>query len=204
MAQIKKPAVRAAILKSATRLFSRKGYTGTTLSEIAAGASLSTASLYVYYASKLEILYAIYDPWVRERLLRLEAAMAAKRSPHEKLRLLLRTLWADLPAEKHGFVNNILQAISSATPRDKYKPNLIQWMEDTIERMLRAAVPPERRNAMTRGRYAHLLVMAFDGFILYHRTHPRAKLDDAMVDAVASMVLGRNGKTNGKTSGGKT
>ena len=41
MAQVKKPAVRDAILKSAFHLFSRRGYQGTTLSQIAAGAGVS-------------------------------------------------------------------------------------------------------------------------------------------------------------------
>ena len=47
MAQVKKPAVRDAILKSAFRLFSHRGYEGTTLSQIAAGAGVSTANVYV-------------------------------------------------------------------------------------------------------------------------------------------------------------
>jgi hypothetical protein len=52
-------------------------------------------------------------------------------------------------------------------------------------------VPPERRNAISRARYAHLLIMAFDGFILYNRTHPTATLDHGMVDAVIAGILGQ-------------
>lgn len=191
MAQVKKPEISAAILRSATTLFSRKGYTGTTLSEIAAAAGISTASLYVYFKSKLEILYAIYDPWVRKRLGQLEDEITRQNGARRKIRRVVETLWHDMPAERHGFVLNILQAISNATPRDHYKPTLIQWMEEIIERMLRGAVPPARRNAISRARYAHLLVMAFDGFILYRRTHPKARLDRQMVEAVVDMILGK-------------
>ena len=190
MGQVKKPAVRDAILRSALRLFARKGYARTRLEEVAEAAGVSTANVYVYFDSKLEILYAIYEPWMRERLGALEQAMARLADPRRKLRLLLRTLWRDMPAERNGFVNNIMQAISSATPHDRYRPTLLRWMEEHLERMLRDALPPARRKALGRARLAHLLVMAFDGFIIYHHINPQQPLDDATVEAVCSMLLG--------------
>jgi AcrR family transcriptional regulator len=189
MGQVKKPEVRAAILRTALRLFSKKGYARTTLEEVARGSGVSTANLYVYFRSKLEILYAIYDPWMRERLEGLEARMAALEEPRAKLRLLLRTLWRDMPAERHGFVNNIMQAISSATPRDRYRPTLLKWMEEHLERMLRDALPAKRRKQLGRARLAHLLVMAFNGYIIYHHIDPEAPIDDATVEAVCTMLL---------------
>ena len=76
MAQVKKAAVREAIIESAFRLFSTRGYNGATLTQIAAGANVSAANVYVYFGSKLDILFAIYDPWLRDRLTRLEADLA--------------------------------------------------------------------------------------------------------------------------------
>ena len=190
MGQVKKPEVREAILRSALRLFSKKGYARTTLEEIARGAGVSPANVYVYFRSKLEILYAIYDPWMRERLENLETRMGMLSDPRKKVELLLVTLWRDMPAEKNGFVNNIMQAISSATPRDRYKPGLLKWMEEHLERMLRAALPARRQKALGKARLAHLLVMAFNGYIVYHHINPKAPLDDATVEAVCGMLLG--------------
>lgn len=192
MGQVKKEEVREAILASALRLFSKKGYARTTLEEIARGAGVSTANVYVYFRSKLEILYAIYDPWMRERLTLLERKLAARAGAEEKLRLLLTTLWRDLPAEKNGFVNNIMQAISSATPRDRYRPTLLRWMEEHLERMLQLALPPARWRKLRRARLAHLLVMAFNGYIIYHHINPRAPLDEPTVDAMCAMLLGES------------
>jgi AcrR family transcriptional regulator len=188
--QVKKPEVRDAILKTALQLFSKKGYARTTLEDIARGSGVSTANVYVYFRSKLEILYAIYDPWMRERLNSLESRMAALERPEEKLRLLLTTLWRDIPAEKHGFVNNIMQAISSATARDRYRPTLLKWMEQHLERMLAVALPPARRRRLEGARLAHLLVMAFNGYIIYHHINPRAPVDAETVDVVCAMLLG--------------
>jgi AcrR family transcriptional regulator len=195
MGQVKKPEVRDAILKTALQLFSKKGYARTTLEEIARGSGMSPANVYVYFRSKLEILYAIYDPWMRERLTNLEEKLKDISDSRRKLRLLLTTLWRDMPAEKHGFVNNIMQAISSATPRDRYKPHLLKWMEEHLERMLRASLPDQRNRKLRKARLAHLLVMAFNGYIIYHHINPRAPLDDATVDAVCTMLLGEEEET---------
>ena len=190
MGQVKKAEVRQAILDAALRLFSRKGYARTTLEEIGRGAGVSTANVYVYFPSKLQVLYAIYDPWMRERLNSLEERMRATPDRRQKLRLLIGTLWRDMPAEKNGFVNNIMQAISSATPRDRYKPHLLRWMEEHLERMLREALPPARARRLARARIAHLLVMAFNGYIIYHHINPRAPLDEATLEAVCEMLIG--------------
>ena len=192
MGQVKKPEVREAILKTALQLFSKKGYARTTLEEIARGSGVSPANVYVYFRSKLEILYAIYDPWMRERLTSLEAKIGTLNDPRKKLRVLLTTLWRDMPAEKNGFVNNIMQAISSATPRDRYKPHLLKWMEEHLERMLRMALPSKRQTQLANARLAHLLVMAFNGYIIYHHVNPRAPLDDDTVEAVCAMFLGES------------
>ncbi|MDR1927420.1 MAG: TetR/AcrR family transcriptional regulator [Oscillospiraceae bacterium] len=50
-----------AILDAAAQLFSSKGYTGSTLREIAEEAGIRVASLYHYYASKHEILLHILE-----------------------------------------------------------------------------------------------------------------------------------------------
>jgi hypothetical protein len=63
-------------------------------------------------------------------------------------------------------------------------------MEEHLERMLRTALPPTRARQLSKARLAHLLVMAFNGYIVYHHINPKAPLDDATVDAVCSMLLG--------------
>lgn len=190
MAQVKKAEVSNAILKSASRLFSRQGYGGTTMSQIAVGAGVSAANVYVYFASKLEILYAIYDPWLRERLTRLEGDLARTRDPRRRVQKLLETLWRDIPAERNGFANNVMQAISTAAPREGYNPALLWWAKERIAGMLRDALPPGRREEFATVQFAHILMMAFDGFVINYHLCPSEPCSDETIELMCQLLLG--------------
>ena len=190
MAQVKKLEVREAIQTAAFRLFSAQGYAGTTMPQIAKEAGIGTASVYVYFGSKLAILYAIYDPWIRQRLATLRADLAAIKDPTQRLRTLFRIYWRDIPAENSGFANNIIQAISTAEPDDLYRPALLKWMEGQLGEMVLEALPRERRHWVRKSSLAHLMVMAFDGFILYHHIDPARPCDDQTIDLMCALLLG--------------
>lgn len=191
MVQQKKAAIREAILQGAFALFSQHGYAATTLSAIAKSAEVSQGNVYIYFGSKLEILYAIYDPWLRARMERLEGELATVRSAKSRLRRLLVALWRDIPAEENGFLNNIMQAISLTDPREGYRSTLVQWLEKRIEIMVMDALPPERRASLRRVRIAHVIVMAFDGFAIHRHLHPQENpIDDRTINAVAAMLFG--------------
>jgi AcrR family transcriptional regulator len=191
MVQHKKPEVREAILDGAFRLFSMHGYAATTLAAIAKSAKVSPGNVYIYFDSKLEILYAIYDPWLRARLDALEKELAPIRSPRNRLRRLLAALWRDIPAEENGFLNNIMQAISVTDPRKGYRSTLVQWLEDKIAGLVMDALPTERRSRWRRARLAHVLIMAFDGFAIYRHLHPdKNPIDDATINAMAALLIG--------------
>src|SRR6185295_15496488 len=114
----------------------RHGYAATTLAAIARSAEVSQGNVYIYFGSKLEILYAIYDPWLRARIARLEEELAAIRSPRNRLRRLLAALWREIPAEENGFLNNIMQAISVTDPSEGYRSTLVQWLEGRVAELV--------------------------------------------------------------------
>jgi AcrR family transcriptional regulator len=191
MVQLKKPEVRDAILDGAFRLFSKHGYAATTLAAIAKSARISPGNVYIYFGSKLEILYAIYDPWLRARIEALEKELAPIRSPRNRLRRLLGALWRDIPAEENGFLNNIMQAISVTDPKEGYRSTLVQWLEERVTALVMEALPPAKRSRWRRARLAHVLIMAFDGFAIYRHLHPgKTPIDDTTINAVAAMLVG--------------
>ena len=122
--------------------------------------------------------------------------------PRERLRLILRTLWRDIPAEENGFVNNIVQALSTAGPGETYKPALLDWMEERIGGMIRDALPPQRRSVVDKTRLAHLLVMALDGYSIHNHINPRGAADNATIDAMAELLLGATRKPRPRRTNG--
>ena len=190
MSQVKKEDVRNAILAAAFELFTRHGYAGTTLPMIARAAPVSTANIYSYFPSKLSILYEIFDPWIRERFADLDAQLGRMRSPSRRLRRILEFLWQDLPAFEQRFANNVIQAIALATPEDDYRPTLLAWMEQEIERLLLACLPEDRHELVRGTEVSHMIVMATDGYIMYGRTAPQRTCSDSTIVAFCRMLTG--------------
>lgn len=190
MVQVKKPELREAILASAFERFSEQGYAATTLPQIAKGAGVSPGTVYIYFGSKLDVLYALYDPWLRQRITRLEQRLGRIAAPRERLCTLLRVLWRELPRENNGFANNVMQAVSTAGPEERYDPALLAWVEERIAAMIRDALPPARRRLLGTPWFSHILMMAFDGFVIGHHLRPDRPCGDETVELMCGLILG--------------
>jgi AcrR family transcriptional regulator len=169
MSQRKKEGVRGAILESAFRLFRDRGYSETSIPAIARAAGISTANVYVYFKSKLDILFTIYEPWLQQRLDLLERSLRRIKSREKRLERLLRVVWGELPQEANGFANNVIQALSTTGRGEDYSPRLRQlfqqrvagWLDDCL------ALGPDESATL-----AGVVLMAFDGFAInVHLAH---------------------------------
>lgn len=189
LAQRKKAAVRAAILESAFQLFSEKGYTGATVPQIANKADVSTANVYSYFGSKLEIVFAIYEPWLRDRMVALEHELSLIKEPARRLRHLVTALWRDIPAANNGFTTNIMQAISAGSAEQGYESNLIKWTESRIAEMLRHTLTEAGAPSADFGQLAHIMFMAFDGFSINFHLNPWATCGEDAIDQFCEILM---------------
>ena len=172
MSQRKKDGVRDAILQAAFRLFSEQGFSETTIPAIARGAGISTANVYVYFQSKIDILFTLYEPWLAERLDRLERTLRRVRDPQRRLQRLLLALWRDLPRETNGFANNVMQALSTSAGNADYSPRLRVLFQGRVARWLQDCLTLAPRESEL---IAGVLLMAFDGFAMnVHLAHGMA------------------------------
>jgi AcrR family transcriptional regulator len=190
--QVKKPEIREAILKSAFRLFSSKGYVDTTLPQIAKAAGVSTTNLYSYFDSKIAILYAVHAPWIQEQLEAVARELAQLETPREKLTRLLTVLFREIPARKKGFANNIMQAIATVRAPDKSQPVLVAWIQDKILSMVLACLPPQQRLDLEGVDIAHFLLMASNGYIVFHHVAPGRPCSDATIAYLCDLMLGKS------------
>jgi AcrR family transcriptional regulator len=200
MSQIKKPEIRQAILTSAYDLFRQKGYAQTTTAQIAKRAKVSESNVYVYFSSKAQILFDIYEPWLRERVNSLGRKLQQVDDPRERLRLILKLLWQKLPSDEGGFSNNLMQCLSTLTRSELYKSELLRWVEKSIEEMILSSVPEESRERIRNGRLVHILMMAQDGFVMNYHLDSKNRAQSASVELMCDFILGPAGIELNSTS----
>ena len=188
MSKQKKEDVRAAILASAFSLFRDRGYVDTSLSMIAREAGMSTANVYVYFKSKMDILYTLYEPWLIERLQRLDRSLRRVKDPRERFQRLLTVLWSELPRETNGFANNVMQALSAASGGDEYSPHLRELFQARVAEWIAGclSIPPRESSAL-----AGVVLMAFDGFTMNVHLANGIACNAETVSLLVGMLAGR-------------
>jgi len=185
--QVKKKAVRQAILDSAHDLFSEHGYHATTLQEIAERAGVGVSSLYSYFPSKIHLLYAVVEPWQKDAFERLEKRVLKFKAPRERLRAILLGVWRDMPMENIGLANSLMEALASADPTQKKPSPLLRWTEDRLMTMLNTALPENGR--VDYEVLPNLFMMAYDGFVINRRLNDLRDIE-RLTEALCDIILG--------------
>jgi TetR/AcrR family transcriptional regulator, fatty acid metabolism regulator protein len=91
---------RERILDAAVRVFAKKGFYATRVSEVAKAAGVADGTIYLYFKSKDELLVSLFEDRV-ERLLRfLEKELAPGTSASEKLRRVIELQLGLLEGER--------------------------------------------------------------------------------------------------------
>ena len=187
--QIKKPAQRELIEKQAFQLFAARGFKRTRMAQIAAAAGMTVANIYVYFPSKAHLLYAIYRPMLMEQLEALAAAVRTLQGSEARVRRIFAGLWVDVPAEHNNFANNLMQALAEADPEEgKADAEFLTACETFVTNLLRESLPAERRHLVEDNRIAHLIWMAFDGFVINRRLGD-VRNSTGIADLVADLLL---------------
>lgn len=189
MVQVKKTDMRDAMLTSAFDLFSRKGYAATTLSEIARNAGTTGPNLYVYFDSKLHIVYEIYEPWLLAQLEALEQTTMKLRGTKQRLQRLFIGLWSDIPAADRHFANVLIEALASTAPETRKPRNLLGQLDEIVTDLLMKIVPESRAHLVSDGVLARIMWMAFDGFSINQRIGQSFDIERS-VALMSAMILG--------------
>ena len=188
MVQVKKETVRNAILDAARDSFSDRGYHRTTLLDIAQRAGTGVSSLYSYFPSKLHLLYAVVEPWQKECIWRLEAAVRKVEDPRDRLRAILLGVWRDIPMENIGLANSLMEALASADPGEKKPSPLLAWAEQRLRVMLESAIPAQAGRSIDYDLLSHLFLMAYDGFVINRRLNDLRDIE-RLVETVCDMMM---------------
>lgn len=190
MVQIKKDDVRARILESARHELEKRGYAATTMRSIARRAGTSPSNVYVYFPSKLALLFAIYGPWLKDQITELERESAKIRDPRRRLRKIVASLWEVFPSAENGFGNTFVEGLAVSGRDGRYSRDLLLWAEGRIAGLIASCLPEHRAAVLGNTALAHILFMAFDGFAVnYVLAGPSRRLDHC-IDMMTDLILG--------------
>lgn len=134
--QARPMAARARLLRAAVEAFAAKGFNGTTTRDIANGAQMSSAAVYVHFRSKEELLFEISDAGHRAILAAIDEADDPSASPGDRLRAIVHA-FTEHHAREHVGGRVVNYELNSLAPDHL---DTVMAMRREITRRVRAVV----------------------------------------------------------------
>lgn len=91
---------RERILRAATKVFARKGFYATKVSEVAKAAGVADGTIYLYFKSKDDLLVSLFEDRIMLLLATLERALAERQTAEERLRCVIEMQLGLLEGER--------------------------------------------------------------------------------------------------------
>jgi TetR/AcrR family transcriptional regulator, cholesterol catabolism regulator len=112
---------RVELLRSAARLFRRKGFDATSTRDIAAAVGMRSGSPFYHFKSKGALLYAVMEEGMRSAIERQQQVLlrAGKLAPPAQLRVLIRNHFDVLLGPGSDFIPVMLYEARAITPRQR-------------------------------------------------------------------------------------
>jgi len=124
------------LLAAGLRAFAAKGFEATTTRDIATGAGMSPAGLYVHYRSKADLLFELSHAGHMAVLAAVEEALAGVEGPVDRVSAFVRasTVWH----ARHHTAARVIQYELGALELDRFKE--IRRLRRRVERLLQAEI----------------------------------------------------------------
>ena len=149
--QAHKEVKKSRIVEAAARVFARRGFFGTVMSEIATEAGMGKGTLYEYFNSKEELFFAVFEWLVQQSGAQAKVGVAALGgSASDRLKALsdsLMALWVD-QTDFFSLVMEFWSASASSQMRERFKSAFSQAYSD-FRRIVSALI----REGMERGEF---------------------------------------------------
>jgi AcrR family transcriptional regulator len=183
-----KQRTREKIVESARVLFNRRGFEQVSIDDVMKGAGLTRGGFYKHFASKDELYAAAVQSFTtcNPFRARIAATPAARRTPRDLARLLIRTYLSDevlADVDQHCPLIALPSDVARAglQPRSAYTT-----LVENMTRVFQAALPESRRDA--RQRALRMVTLCVGGMVLA-RTTDQPKLQKEVRDAARAQAL---------------
>lgn len=185
---------REAILKAAQACFSKRGYTETSVSDIAQAAQLTKGGVYFHFASKDEIRLALIQAFTSQILQAIDEIASRGATPTQRLRDTLAMLHERMSKED-GLLLSVTEAVTRhqcgvAEIRAYYQA----LSGKVIDLILAARASGEFHGTADVEMVAESLLAMLSGLALHHELDRAGvhlcKQHDQMIDLMVSLAKG--------------
>jgi TetR/AcrR family fatty acid metabolism transcriptional regulator len=178
---------RDAILEAALRVFARHGYAAARVSDIAAEAGIGKGTVYLYFASKEELLMGVFESRVNQILTLIDEMVITQVTPREGLRAFFDAALA-LVASNVEMLDLFEQRVFLSD--DRLRARGIAFFRSIIERVV-SKLTPEARSDLVLDYDMEIIATAVIGALasyrLYRVLHPEGSADTALEKVSAEL-----------------
>ncbi len=164
--ELKKAAMREALVDAAARLFAERGVERTTMDDIARAAGTSRTSVFNYFGYKEMIVCEIGARYVAEIAGRAQLAMKRKRSPKKQLQDMVDTL-ADIAERDPVIISAVAGELMHQDPgRRRQAAETMRYGEIVDATLDGLAAAGQLREPSRRDSYARMMVDMVAGVLI--------------------------------------
>ncbi len=158
---------RERILRAATRVFARKGFYATRVSEVARAAGVADGTIYLYFKSKEDLLTSLFEDRVERLLATVKDTLARIDAPEERLRTLIELQLGVLDGERDlAEVITVSLRQSTRLLRQYAAPKFKQYLETIAAVVADGQARGDFRAEVVPMEAARALFGALDGLAL--------------------------------------
>jgi AcrR family transcriptional regulator len=179
---------RGLILAHAAQLFARRGYTATSMNQVAEACGLSKATLYHYYKDKYTLLLSIAESHVTRLEAIVVVVLAKKMPPERQMRELIRSLVEEY-ADAQDAHRVLTEDVKFLEPEDRQRVlgkerEVVKGFAEVV-----AALRPDLKKAALSKPLTMLLFGMVNWMFTWMRPDGELGYDD-MAPVVADLFLG--------------
>jgi AcrR family transcriptional regulator len=182
---------RQFIVEKTAPIFNKKGYAGTSISDMTEATGLTKGSIYGNFANKDEVALAAFDHNVRKVISMIRAEMDKKKTIREKL-----LVYADVYNNTHAFPEGGCPILNTAVESDdthedlkkKVVDVLISWKDLIISLLQQGIENKEFREVLDPEQTALSIIATIEGGIMIARVTGKPHYRRQVMDHVGKMI----------------
>jgi TetR/AcrR family transcriptional repressor of nem operon len=184
---------RQFIVERTAPIFNRKGYAGTSISDMTEATGLTKGSIYGNFANKDEVALAAFDHNVRKVTAAIRGEMEKKKTVREKL-----LVYAEVYNNVHAFPEGGCPILNTAVESDdthedlkrKVVEVLVSWKDLIISLLQQGIKTKEFKEVPDPEQTALSLIATIEGGIMIARVTGKPHYRKQVMDHVGKMIRG--------------